>query len=359
MQSVSPRGESPLSDSGDTVILQESETPEKCEQQSSSGISFLRFVSIDGQTYEPRPHLTKRTIYEALAAQSSTVVCTTADKCLPGLSFLQSHPSFSALLQSASRSFALTDGKIHPISGEMEHNLEPLPDVPSVISSPSPSTSTGSTTNISPNLPALGTHVAIAPKSISNDQTTPSAEYSLSSDGRMPYPAVLRTKNREAARKCRQKKKNYIMQLEKDFKELKQKYAACLQENDDLKRLILQRFNINLPPKKPPVVSNEVRTLPSIAPNHTPHTSPVEVAPTTVVALTPPVSRSTCPPSVTATNAMIASTVSAVSSPPVVQGQQVQLILTPSPTVSSSPPTIVLRLAAVVQGDASKTNSTN
>ncbi|VDN16371.1 unnamed protein product [Dibothriocephalus latus] len=154
MESVSSGGESPLSDSGDTVILQDNETPEKFEQRPSSGVSFLRFASIDGQTYEPRPPLTKQAIYEALAAQSSTVGCTTASDRLPGLSFLQSHPSFSALLQ--------------------------------------------------------------------NDQKTPSPmEDSVSSNGRAPYPAVLRKKNREAARKCRQKKKNYLMQLENDFKELK------------------------------------------------------------------------------------------------------------------------------------------
>ncbi|BHF65635.1 hypothetical protein SprV_0200864800 [Sparganum proliferum] len=311
-------------------------TPEKCEQRPSSSFSFLRFVSIDGQTYEPRPHLTKRTIYDALTAQSSTIVCTTASNCLPGLSFLQSHPSFSSLLQSASGSFALTDGKIHPRCGETGRSLEPLLDVPPVTLSPLQPASTSSVTTISSALPALRTHVAIAPKAISDDQSTSSTEYPISSNGITSHPAVLRTKNREAARKCRQKKKNYILQLEKDFKELKQKYAACLQENDDLKRLILQRFNIDLPPKKPSIASNEVRILPSIAPHPMPHNTPVKAAPTTATAAaaTSPGPRPTCPLAVTAANAIVASTVPAINSSPVAAGQQVHLILTPSPTES-------------------------
>nr|CDS31293.1 expressed protein [Hymenolepis microstoma] len=72
-----------------------------------------------------------------------------------------------------------------------------------------------------------------------------------SSDGQFKQPrsipiSELRCKNREAARKSRAKKKNYIQQLEHDFKELKEKYASMQQENADLRRFIFQHFGVNL-----------------------------------------------------------------------------------------------------------------
>ncbi|VDK36727.1 unnamed protein product [Taenia asiatica] len=232
------------SDSGDTVILRDDDPLDQCE----NGLSFVRFMSLEGGA------TTDGDLVTTTAARSASKSRLTP--LPPGLSFLHNHPHFLAT-SIPPGSFMFTDCRLQMSMDEQK--LHQTVENSSNFSTPV-SSSSGTIAYLPQNF------IEIAPKPISppiHTSTPPShplptqiplPEKALGTNGHFKHPksiqlSDLRCKNREAARKCRAKKKNYIQQLEHDFKDLKEKYAILQQENDDLKRFIFQHFGVNLTPK--------------------------------------------------------------------------------------------------------------
>ncbi|KAM3173073.1 hypothetical protein ACTXT7_013218 [Hymenolepis weldensis] len=219
------------SDSAETVVLGDDLGYDRC----SKGISFLRFMSVEGRNTDGDLLLSKPRLSD-----------------LPtGLSILKNHVNFTETsLPPGSFSF-----KECLIKMDMDSQDKGL------VENSYPVSSAADSTTHSPNvdaktLPNHTNHVLTSvldpimiPPNLASPQIAPRSEGS-SPDGQFKQPrsipiSELRCKNREAARKSRAKKKNYIQQLEHDFKELKEKYASMQQENADLRRFIFQHFGVN------------------------------------------------------------------------------------------------------------------
>ncbi|KAL5110641.1 Proteasome maturation protein [Taenia crassiceps] len=212
------------SDSGDTVILGCDDPLDRCEK----GLSFDRFMSLEGGATTDGDLVT--TAAAKIASKSKLAPLP------PGLSFLHNHPHFLAtsippgsfMFTDCRLQMAMDEQKLHQTAENNPNFSSPVLATPKPISSPPPPHPPPSQIPLSEKVLDTNDHFR-HPKSI---QLTD-----------------LRCKNREAARKCRAKKKNYIQQLEHDFKDLKEKYAILQQENDDLKRFIFQHFGVSLTPK--------------------------------------------------------------------------------------------------------------
>ncbi|VDO06117.1 unnamed protein product [Rodentolepis nana] len=222
------------SDSAETVVLGDDLGFDRCNK----GISFLRFMSVEDDRDASGDLLLSKCVSKPRLSDLPT-----------GLSILKNHVNFTeSSLPPGSFSF-----KECRIKMDMDSQHKRLVE----------HSSPDSTTH-SPNVDseALPNHILspvldpiVIPINSSLPQIAPLSEGS-SSDGQFKQPrsipiSELRCKNREAARKSRAKKKNYIQQLEHDFKELKEKYASMQQENADLRRFIFQHFGVNLSSPKP------------------------------------------------------------------------------------------------------------
>ncbi|VDM30224.1 unnamed protein product [Hydatigera taeniaeformis] len=261
------------SDSGDTVILRDEDSLDQCEK----GLSFVRFMSIEGGATTDGDLVTA-----AVARSASKSKLTTLP---PGLSFLHNHPHLLAT-SIPPGSFMFTDCRLQMAMDEqkLHQTLDNIPNFSTPVSSSSEAISY---------LPQ--NFIEIAPKPISpplhtstpHSPSTPFSPSERASDtnDNFKHPksvqlSDLRYKNREAARKCRAKKKNYIQQLEHDFKDIKEKHAILQQENDDLKRFIFQHFGVSFTPKPS---SSKASTTTATAP-----TTVVPIQPSLPVVLNAP-----------------------------------------------------------------------
>uniref|UniRef100_A0A5K3F470 BZIP domain-containing protein n=1 Tax=Mesocestoides corti TaxID=53468 RepID=A0A5K3F470_MESCO len=255
------------SDSDATVILKDDESVGLRNTKFQSGLSFARFISFHGNG------TTDGDIVSATSADTSQKPYLTT--LSSELSFLQNNPYvLSATLPPGS--FMFTDCRIQMAMDERRSRQVSGNDV--AFSAP---------TSSSPESSNCSSQGTIQPASSSSSTPPPARPLAIKpslKDVNRPndvHLSELRCKNREAARKCRAKKKNYIQQLEHNYKELKMKYALCQQENDDLKRFIFHHIGVNLTPKpgNPPA-----KASPAIAPVQPP-TVPVvvNVPPTTPV----------------------------------------------------------------------------
>ena len=193
------------SDSNDTVVLKDEDT----YNQSENGVSFVRFVSLDGNA---------TTDGDLVPMNTQKQVCMPKLSALPTeLSFLNSYPY---LLSSnlPPRSFMFTDCRIEMgLDPQKQRPVveNPISSTPEPIAPPPPPLS-HNLVEIAPK--ALPPQIAVAPQPPTETPPIPPPTF------KPPKPVQLsdiRCKNREAARKCRAKKKNYIQQLEHDYKELK------------------------------------------------------------------------------------------------------------------------------------------
>lgn len=198
------------SDSNDTVILGDDEPLEDSPKKpNDAGISFIRFISFDANA----------TTDGDLGTVASTDVTAPQLTTLPsGLSFLQSHPyilSDSALPRG---SFMFTDCRLQMAADE-ERSRHTIEENETLIAAPMSSESESNSCSAqdpSPTLPSISP-LSAGPIPIRPAIESPRQHQFL-------HLTDKKCKNREAARKCRQKKKNYIQQLEHDFKELKVKF---------------------------------------------------------------------------------------------------------------------------------------
>lgn len=189
------------SDSNDTVILADDEPAQESCDKHQSGISFIRFISFDNAA--PNGGIVPTTSTDVPAPKLSTLPS--------GLSFLQSHPGLISGPSLPAGSFMFTDCR-HMTVDEM-HVQVPTPFSESLESS---DCSVQGLSTVPPTIsPQNVRPVLIRPANVSPNSFK---------DGHLLDD--LRSKNREAARKCRQKKKNYIQKLERDYKDLK--VCCCL-----------------------------------------------------------------------------------------------------------------------------------
>ncbi|KAH9283522.1 hypothetical protein ECG_03572 [Echinococcus granulosus] len=264
------------SDSGDTLILTNDDPPDQCEK----GLSFVRFMSLEGGATTDGNLVTSASARNASKSKLAPLP--------PGLSFLHNHPHFLAS-SIPPGSFMFTDCRLQMAMDEqkLHHAVENSLNFPTSASSGS-ETSTCLPHNfveIAPKPTSPPLHASTPPPHPPPILTSLSEKASIANDPFKHPKSIqlsdLRCKNREAARKCRAKKKNYIQQLEYDFRELKEKYAILQQENDDLKRFIFHHFGVSLTPK--PSSSKTPTTTAATAP-----TTSVSIQPSLPVVLNAP-----------------------------------------------------------------------
>lgn len=201
------------SDSGDTVILKDDDA---CDQ-SEKGVSFIRFISIEGNATTDGDLVPSSTPKHGSNPKLTNLPT--------GLSFLNSSHLFSPNLSPGSFMFTecrLEMGMDDQKSRQMVENSASIPASTSSNSDSAPPL-TRNFVEIAPKIlptPVLPSSLQQVVPTISIPETIPNSAPNF----KHPKPvqlSQLRCKNREAARKCRAKKKNYIQQLENDFKELK------------------------------------------------------------------------------------------------------------------------------------------
>lgn len=206
------------SDSAETVVLAD-ELGYGCDK----GISFIRFMSVEGSS---------TTDGDLISQVPSKNDSKPRLSDLPtGLSILKNHAHFSDCpLPPGSFMFTECRVKMEMDGQRVLHEAENVSPFPPLVLSPSDSETNSPHSlpkiNPIPMNPALAGVVPMVPSTNASLPQESSASESSSSDGQFKQPKLiplsdLRYKNREAARKSRAKKKNYIQQLEHDFKELK------------------------------------------------------------------------------------------------------------------------------------------
>lgn len=197
------------------MILRDDDPLDQCEK----GLSFVRFMSLEGGATTDGELVTTAAVRSASKSKLTPLP--------PGLSFLHNHPHFLAT-SIPPGSFMFTDCRLQMSMDEQKPHQ--TVENSQIFSTPVSSNS-GTIAYIPQNF------IEIAPKPLSpplHASTPPPhppstqilSEKGLDTNDHFKHPksiqlSDLRCKNREAARKCRAKKKNYIQQLENDFKDLK------------------------------------------------------------------------------------------------------------------------------------------